>query len=553
MNEQQRIFVTVGLCTSIWLGWQVMYGPPMRPDQQTEQQQTAVAAANDARGATQVEATTGKAAGQPISQSIRIPAEHIAAEQRNFTTSLYVGSLQNNDGSFSRLELPAFAARADETTAGASMVSAHVGRQAALDIRANGVVMPLRFVEPGQNSAAGTLAFEADGDAGLQAHIEISPSTEHYVWHYRIRLHNHGQQAVAPAMGIALALSPDEEDHTAAAKAGFFSFLPAAERPDIAQGLLYEGGALDRKKVADLIKSSRNSSKPLGWAGIEQQYFLTAWLPDEAQSPSTASLRADGSVVHMRGDYTLSPLASGQTHELSFRVFAGPKRDTELGAVDERLRDSIDYNFLGIPLGFLARPMMAMLRLFHHWTASWGLAIMLLTLVVKTLLLPVAIKSVVSMKRMQALKPELDLIKERYKSDPEKQQAEQMQLFRDRKVNPVSGCLPMLLQLPVWLTLYRSLWSAVDLYQQPFLWVSDLTAREPFPFLALAVGIITVLQQRLTPMAMDNQQARMMAWIMPGIVTLFMINMPAGLVLYILVNSVLTIVQQLVITKRAAA
>tara|TARA_Y100001960_G_scaffold209776_1_gene219041 strand:- start:141 stop:545 length:405 start_codon:yes stop_codon:yes gene_type:complete len=126
---------------------------------------------------------------------------------------------------------------------------------------------------------------------------------------------------------------------------------------------------------------------------------------------------------------------------------------------------------------------------------------------------------------------------------------EEMKLFKEKNVNPLGGCLPMLLQMPVWFALYRSLWSAVDIYQQSFAWIPDLTAKEPFPFMAIAIGGLTVLQQKLTPTSVDNAQARMMMIIMPIMLMVFMIALPSGLVLYILVNSVLTLFQQLIINN----
>ena len=222
-------------------------------------------------------------------------------------------------------------------------------------------------------------------------------------------------------------------------------------------------------------------------------------------------------------------------------------------AVSPELQEVIDYSILGIPLGFLARPMVFLLSVFHGWTGSWGVAIMLLTLVVKIILFPITFKSSVSMRKMQLLKPELDKIKKQFADDRERQQMEQMKLFKEKGVNPLGGCLPMLLQMPVWFALYRTLWSAVDLYQQSFLWLPDLTAKEPLPFMAFALGGLTYLQQKLMPTSADSQQAKMMMYFMPVMLTVFMIALPSGLVLYILFNSVLTILQQLVINKRTTS
>jgi YidC/Oxa1 family membrane protein insertase len=219
-------------------------------------------------------------------------------------------------------------------------------------------------------------------------------------------------------------------------------------------------------------------------------------------------------------------------------------------AISPDLLAVVDYSIMGIPLGFIARPMIFLLDLFHGWVGSWGVAIMLLTLTVKLLLFPVTYKSMVSMRKMQMLKPELDKIKERHPNDREKQQMAQLKLYKDSGVNPLGGCLPMLLQMPVWFALYRALWTAVDLYQEPFLWLPDLTAKEPgIPLLALGLGVVFFGQQLLTPMSADTQQMKMMKWVMPIMFTFFMLALPSGLVLYIFVNTVLSIFQQLAINR----
>jgi YidC/Oxa1 family membrane protein insertase len=202
-----------------------------------------------------------------------------------------------------------------------------------------------------------------------------------------------------------------------------------------------------------------------------------------------------------------------------------------------------------MPLGFLARPMVFLLNVFHTWTTSWGIAILFLTVLVRLCLFPVTYKSSLSMRRMQLLKPELDRLKKQFEGDKERQQLEQMKLFKEKGVNPFGGCLPMLLQMPIWLTLYRTLWSAVDFYQQPFLWIPDLTAKEPMPFMAVGIAGLTFLQQKLQPTTMDSQQAKMMLYMMPAMMLLFMTQMPSGVVLYTLYGSVLTIFQQLAINK----
>jgi YidC/Oxa1 family membrane protein insertase len=191
--------------------------------------------------------------------------------------------------------------------------------------------------------------------------------------------------------------------------------------------------------------------------------------------------------------------------------------------------------------------------IFHDWTGNYGLAIILLTLVVKLILTPVNHKNMLSMRAMQKLQPKLEEIKKRYANDQEAQTREMMKLYQEEHFNPLmTGCLPMLLQTPIYVALYRAIGSAVELYQQPFLWISDLSLKEPIPFLAIALGLMTFLQQKfMSPSnnSQQNQQMKVMMYTMPVFLTLIMFALPSALVLYTLVNSILSILHQLYINK----
>jgi YidC/Oxa1 family membrane protein insertase len=204
-----------------------------------------------------------------------------------------------------------------------------------------------------------------------------------------------------------------------------------------------------------------------------------------------------------------------------------------------------------MPLGFLSRPMLWILNQAYGVFHSYGLAILMLTLVVKLLLLPVTQKSFISMQVMRELKPELDKIKARFPDDREKQGMETMRLYKERNVNPfLSGCLPALLQMPVYLALWRTLAAAVELYQQQFLWLGNLTASDPYYILPLLLGGTMFVQQKLSPPMGDPQQQKIMMYMMPPMMTVFMVGLPSGLVFYIFVNTILTILQQAYINRK---
>ena len=208
-------------------------------------------------------------------------------------------------------------------------------------------------------------------------------------------------------------------------------------------------------------------------------------------------------------------------------------------------------------VGFIAQPMLSFLRFVHSFVNSWAFAIIILTILVKLLLLPLTQKSFMQMQRMQQLKPEMDALRKKFKDDKQKQQVETMNLYKRHRINPLGGCLPMVFQMPVYIALYRTIYSSVDLYQQPLFsaaWIPDMTLPDPFFILPIALALFMVVQQMFSPMGAggDEMQQKIMKWMMPIMFGGFMLFLPSGLVLYIFINTLLTIIQQWVIRRKMA-
>lgn len=241
-------------------------------------------------------------------------------------------------------------------------------------------------------------------------------------------------------------------------------------------------------------------------------------------------------------------------------IFAGPKDLDTLRAVAPSLDEAIDFGWFG----FLGRPMLWVLRQAHALIGSWALAIAILTLLVKGLLWPITMKSMRSMKKMQALKPEMDKLRERLEkeakrkgldqADPQEMQKQTFELYRRHGVNPVSGCLPLFLQMPVYIALYRTIYSAVEMFNQPlFGWVTDLTQKDPYYVLPLLLGVVMFVQQKVMPTSgVDATQQKIMMYMMPVLFTLLMISLPSALTFYILINTLLSIVQSLLVRRATA-
>jgi YidC/Oxa1 family membrane protein insertase len=240
--------------------------------------------------------------------------------------------------------------------------------------------------------------------------------------------------------------------------------------------------------------------------------------------------------------------ASGRN--ASLLVYSGPKDLDALRAYGHGLDTAINYNFMARPFAFFSRILLYVMRWFEHLVRNWGVAIILLTVLVKALLFPLTVKQVASMNEMRKLQPEIEKLKAKYAGDRDKLNLATMELYRQHKVNPLGGCLPMLLQLPIWFALYATLQTSVELYREPFLWMKDLTQHDPYFILPIAMGVSSFAMQKLSPQPADNTQAKMMLYFMPGFFTILMLFVPGGLTLYIFVNNLLSIAQQQYISKR---
>ena len=249
----------------------------------------------------------------------------------------------------------------------------------------------------------------------------------------------------------------------------------------------------------------------------------------------------DGSLLESRLAYAPQQLAPGGTATFDTAVYAGPKDYDALEAFGHRSTNVIDLGWFS----FIARGMAWLLRAIYGFVGNWGVAIILLTLLVRVLLLPFVIPQFRNMAKQRALKPEIDKINELYKDDREKKGAAMMELWRKHKVNPLGGCLPVLLQMPIFFALYQTLSTSIELYHAPFvLWWTDLSSPDPYYVLPIMLGALMFIQQKLTPVQMDAAQAKVMLYAMPLMMTFFMLLLPTGLCLYMVTSSAVGITQQ---------
>lgn len=340
------------------------------------------------------------------------------------------------------------------------------------------------------------------------------------------------------------------------AESGGVPLLPARSS-QISSGLCSHATDLEREERGGL-ETPQEWAGPVRFVGIENIYFLNALVAGDETASSCKLVATDrgrdakgealGSLFSAGLKHTELNLAPGQKRMLRTLAYLGPKTPEELSRVGHGLRSAINTGWFTS----VADGLTALLALIHGWVGNWGIAIILLTFAVKLALYPLTHKQMESMAKMKELKPEMDRINELYADDREKKGAAVMELYRKKGVNPMAGCFPVLLQLPIWFSLYSSLSSNIRLLNAPFaLWWTDLSSPDPYFVLPLALGVLMFVQQKLAPpTGADPLQAKMMLYMMPAMITSFMLFLPAGLCLYMFTNSALSIVQQRFIESR---
>ena len=289
-----------------------------------------------------------------------------------------------------------------------------------------------------------------------------------------------------------------------------------------------------------------------GWIAMIQHYFLSAWIPQQEDSNLVYSIANTDRypatyTIGMRSENQV--VADGSTTEFSSQFFVGPKLTKRLEEISPGLDLTVDYGVLT----FLSKPLYWLLSFYYSYVGNWGLAIILLTFTVKAVFYKLSEASYRSMAKMRKVAPRLQTLKERYGDDRQKMNQAMMDLYKTEKINPMGGCLPMLVQIPVFIALYWALLESVDLRQAPFIWwIRDLSVMDPYYVLPVLMGISMFIQQRLNPAPPDPMQAKVMM-ALPFVFTVFFAFFPAGLVLYWIVNNTLSIAQQWIITKRMEA
>ena len=319
----------------------------------------------------------------------------------------------------------------------------------------------------------------------------------------------------------------------------------------------YTGGAIytpekkyEKISFADMAKKPLDRPVTGGWVAMLQHYFVSAWMPP-ATSHNTFYAKPQDGARYAIGYKTTEAvkIAPGKEVDLQTTLYAGPKEHQRLLNQAEGMELTVDYGLLTI----IAAPLFWLLQYIHTWVGNWGWAIIILTMLIKLVFYPLSAASYKSMAHMRRMQPKMEVLKERYRDDKQKMQQATMELYKTEKINPLGGCLPILVQIPVFIALYWVLLESVEMRQAPFaLWIKDLSSADPYFVLPVLMGASMLVTQMLSPQMGDPLQRKVMM-ALPVVFTVFFAFFPAGLVLYWVVQNLLSILQQWSITRRIEA
>jgi len=528
----------------LWDAWEKENRPKPPPAPPAAQGQAGIPAPAKPPATPGAPAATGGASTQgiPALAPARTKGETVRVQ-----TDLVAAEIDTLGGTLRRLELLRHKATEDESKkfvlfSDARRYEAQSGL--AGDLGANH--RSLWTVQPGERSLAdGRDAFEVRLTAranGLSVVKVYTFRRNSYVIDVALEVRNEGTAAVAPFAYFQLTHDGEQAKGVSSiadsfGAQSFFGFAVYTDEKKFQKIGLSEV----EKGKADYVKQAQN-----GWLGFVQHYFVSAWLPAGKQEREYAVERRADPAAPERSFYAgrvilpIPAIAPGGSARVTVPLYAGPQEQRRLKEAAPGLDLAVDYGWLTI----IAWPLFWVLELFHGWSGNWGVAIILLTVLIKLVFFPLSAASYKSMAKMKLITPRLTKIREMYAHDREKMNKAMMELYKTEKINPLGGCFPIVVQIPVFIALYWVLLAAIELRHAPFIfWIKDLAALDPYYVLPLLMTATMILQTRMNPVPPDPVQAQVMKF-MPYVFSVFFFFFPAGLVLYWLVNNILSIAQQ---------
>ncbi|MBF0482452.1 MAG: membrane protein insertase YidC [Desulfovibrionaceae bacterium] len=532
MKDNQRIILAVALSLLVLLGWNYFFPSAPAPQAPPASQSETGAIGVSAQGATaQAPDKT------PLAELAPAAPAASAGRVVTVTTPLYTAKFNTAGGVISHFELAGFR----QSIAPGSPPVDLIGEQAQAKAPMGLIVEGAATWREGQWSddatdlkltagQSGTLIFHGRfGEVLIERELTFASGS--YVVEERTKLTGASSAPLILRVAHTLAVS---------------SLSGPDDKYNKTRLAYYAGKELETQDSDDKLKTGLSVDAGVHFGAIESNYFLTALMP--SGEGETFKARLEDGVYRLAVEKAGVAVNPGMTAALGAAYYLGPKDPALVAEAPGELKAVINYGFFD----FIAKPLLQILHFFHGYVGNYGVAIILLTLLIKILFWPLSYKSYQSMDKMKKIQPMLATIREKYKDDRERMNQEMMQLYKTYKVNPAGGCLPMLLQIPVFFGLYQALLNAIELRHASFItylpftdkiWLADLAAKDPYYITPLIMGGTMFLQQKLTPAPGDPTQAKIML-LMPVIFTFMFLNFPAGLVVYWLCNNVFSIAQQ---------
>jgi len=387
-------------------------------------------------------------------------------------------------------------------------------------------------LQPGADSLQ--VRLKGEGRDGIAIEKVYTFKRNSYVVDVTLEIRNQGAAAVTPYAYFQLT-----HDGKAASSLSKVAETFGAQS-FIGFGIYTTEKAFEKIHPSDLDKAKFERRADSGWLAFVQHYFVTAWLPPEKMEREYGALRRNDGLYS--GNVVVHPgaIAPGGSAQVKLALYAGPQEQRRLQEAAPGLDYVVDYGWLAI----IAWPLFWLLEKFYGFSGNWGVAIILLTVLIKIIFFPLSAASYRSMAKMKLITPRLTKIREMYGNDRQKMNQAMMELYKTEKINPLGGCFPILVQIPVFIALYWVLLAAIELRHAPFiLWIKDLSALDPYYVLPILMTVTMILQTKMNPVPPDPVQAQVMKF-MPYVFSIFFFFFPAGLVLYWLVNNILSILQQ---------
>lgn len=548
--DTYKALLAVVISFVILVGYQYFFVGPA-PEKTVQSPATSVVTPATPNQAAQLTSPTKVALPQPLTPAMQPdrPARDIIVE-----TDLYSAVVTENGGAIKSFILKDYKASRAKDSAGVQLVKTTEQEGLPLTFSWGGIAATNTFyaadsdtVKFGGSENTGTLTMRGVSESGLELERSYRFNRNTYLMELVVRVKN---ISANPLQGSALLHQvnlPFEE-------AGKGSMTSLFSGPAV-----FMDGKRQEFKSKDLIAAPQTVQGSLDWAAYDSTYFMCGILPENEGTTSVTMQQTD-KLVTMQVGAASDVLQPGQEKIYTYHAYFGPKKLSLLEKTGYNLDKAVNFGWFDV----MAKPTLWLLNFFHTYFKNYGIAIILVTVAFKLAFWPIAQKGLKSMKNMQKLQPKMVKIKEKYKDDPAMMNKEVMNLYKTYKVNPLGGCLPMVLQIPVFFALYKVLLMCIELRHAPFmLWMTDLSAPDrlmigidiPYlggiPVLTLLMGASMFLQQKMTPTTADPTQAKVMMFL-PVMFTFMFLNFASGLVLYWFINNMLAILQQYLINRQAA-